>query len=200
VSTRALWASFAGLLIAAVLLAFVAPAQAAPGGTERVDFGEWNSLSATAVTVSFFLLHTDGAKNSRGQFTWSNEASLLAGPVHADVTTDRNETLRQLFVPTRAWFTTIPGAALIASPFFVGAYASSTLRNIRRRRRVGASHLVGLAFLGAVVGVALDDASWVLGKRLLHSYIAVAVVGLAIAAFLLLSLIAVRRRTSGPRA
>jgi hypothetical protein len=148
--------------------------------------------------VSIFFLRLKSRKQSN-TFRFTNAASLLAGPVHADVTSSGGGApTRFQIVPTRAWYTTIPGAALIASPFFVGAYASSTIRNIRRRRRVSASSLLGLALLGAVVGVALDDASWVLGKRLLHSYIAVAVVLLAIAAFALLSLAASRQRAAGP--
>lgn len=97
-----------------------------------------------------------------------------------------------LLVPGANWGLTnrllsVPGVAMLLAALFSLAYAESLLRVIRRRHAaVRPSELLGLIGTGAVAGVAVVLASWILSGRLLLTEAAMVVVGCCCAAIGLL--------------
>jgi hypothetical protein len=122
-------------------------------------------------------------------------AEFLAGPV-------RLRSDREVVVVRQpaAEFKAVLQWAPLGLTLFAVAYAESLLRNIRRRRRARRVDVVGMAAVGAVVGVAFVLASWAVAQRDVGPVVLVAVLALTAGAGGLLAVLqaAVRRRFVAP--
>ncbi|MGH3461474.1 MAG: Hsp70 family protein [Kribbellaceae bacterium] len=118
-------------------------------------------------TILGFGLPGDPVAAERGEFQIGRGYRLfLAGPAVATFTPPAAP--RRLVRSGGAWWSpiaTVPGVAMIVGLLFAIAYAESLLRVLRKRHSaVRAGELLGMAGVGAVLGVVVVVAAWMLGS------------------------------------
>ncbi len=205
-------AGVAGLLVLATLLALVVPRWLDPDPPPGVSVNGREPVAGAvvadldrplvvdgqgdaAVRLTAFGLPVGGA---RGQEPFElTLGQFLPGPVQ--LTVEGRGTV--LVRPADADL----GAVVRWSPLllllFAAAYAEQVLRRVRRRRRSGTGEVAALAGVGAVAGLALLLASWVLAGVALPGLVAIAVLAVTAAAGALLAPLqaAATRRSVGTR-
>lgn len=151
------------------------PVVVAEGGSVSIDLGEFTIKPASAtleidppVVEGESWVSAPRAADVPSQQGFDRMAELLvAGPVEVTVRKNDTTTFQVVANPDRGFIKTIPAWLLIVVVLFVIAYAESVLRPVRRRGRARASAVLAMATLGAILGVAVIFASWMIGDRLL---------------------------------
>jgi hypothetical protein len=163
-----------GFAVVALLLMIIGPAAEKTGPTWNTQFrvaatGQPADAKLTA-TLFGIALTRPAEEISDGTFNLSAKRLFLSGPTRGVITSSAGSQPVVLYAADR-WsmgrFVSLPFAALVITALFSFAYAESILRPIRRRRiRPRPGELIGLVGSGAVSGVAVVLATWVLGDRL----------------------------------
>ncbi|MCK0113073.1 Hsp70 family protein [Ornithinimicrobium sp. F0845] len=194
-----------GILAAlAVLVTLVGPAASSdPDVTARLDAARQMATlegvplepgSGLHLTLAGRDLPAGSALVSDEQTVNLSGARIYAvGPLRADVTAPDGSDLdltAQLHPADGApWgrLLSLPGAVVVLGLLFAAAYAESLLRPLLRRgQHVTARTVVGMGAVGAVLGVVLVLAVWILAARLLSPVsVTVAIVGCVLAAAVL---------------
>lgn len=122
-------------------------------------------------------------------------ATWLRGPVTLTLK-DSGPSLTATAAPVKPWYKNPAGVAPIGLALFSLAYAESMLRAVRQRRRVRTVDLLGLATIGALMGVAVALGWWGIGSRLLSIPLVLPILILMAMAGMGLGLVAPHRRTA----
>ena len=213
----------AGLVVAALLLAFAVPLALRPSpGTpvgllaDNVDVGSApvldraldrpvvlnNATGATAAVTARLgpIPLADGtlAAGAAGVLDLRPVDRFLGGPIPVTATVADAPEVHFVVDPPR-----LPAASFwlpVGIALFVIAYVESLLRPVRRRRRVRRTDAAAFTALGAISGAGLTMASWAMAGNVVPTWLAVAivVVGAGVGAAGAALLRATVRRKPGP--
>jgi molecular chaperone DnaK len=164
-----------------VLLVLAIPRETPPSELTWVNTGDLTNALPQAVgrTRQVTLMPTlagiplpagDVIRPERdGSFKLGGYRIFVAGPVQGTLTGLPSIGTVQIKPIWGSWWSrlaTIPGAVMVLSAMFVAAYSESLLRTVASRRdRIRAGEVLGMAGVGAVAGVLLSLAAWILFER-----------------------------------
>lgn len=174
-----------GLALFAILLALVGPV--VPIGSGRYTWDSNFTVSVpqpdgTEITPKIWGVPVPGLDPvtvERGTFSLAPYRFVLGGPVGAEVAVGPGRAQIELAPAafTSARFLNVGFAAMILCLMFSYAYLTSLLQGLRRRKRAAApTEVLGLAWAGAVVGLAIVLAAWILVGRRLDIGVAILIV------------------------
>lgn len=172
----------AALAALAVLATVLGPTVPTPDVTAQLDAERENAtvVGASAPEDSEFQLTLAGQDLPSGRAVVTDEQAVnlsgariyTVGPLPATLTTTEGVIETQLVMPDGApWgrLLSLPGAVVVLGLLFAFAYGESLLRPmLRRAKRATPVTVIGMAAIGAVLGVVLVVATWILVARLHH--------------------------------
>jgi molecular chaperone DnaK len=181
------WYRYATLALGllAIILALVGP------GPEEVPVIRWNSsfvgsapqlpdgAKIQPTLLGLKPLGLNPARVTEGKFDLKPYRFWLGGPVAAEVQAGADPEPRELRPQefTRWRFVNVGFVAATLCVLFSFAYVTSMLRRLRRlRRSAGPTELLGLAWAGGFVGIAVVLGAWVLAGNRLDGAVAVMII------------------------